>query len=166
MQHKDKQKRAPKCSNLVSLDRLNFIFLQSIVMGAKESETLISTSNLGHCHLLLRLCLPKFPCIFTLWNLNDCDVTNIGFELNRFKLKYFKLIPSWLQLLAILLIVVLILIFKVLLFFFLLVVTNGYPLGHDLDCHLPSPLFWLELLTILLVVILIFEVLLLFFSWL
>jgi hypothetical protein len=48
---------------------------------------------------------------------------------------------------------------------FLLVVTNGYPLGHDLDYHLPS-LFWLQLLAILLVVILIFEVLLLFFSWL
>jgi len=48
--------------------------------------------------------------------------------------------------------------------FFFLVVTNGYPLGHDLDYHLPSPLFWLELLAILLVVILIFEVLLLFFS--
>jgi hypothetical protein len=97
---------------------LNFIFLQSIVMGARESETLTSTPNLGHYHLMLRLCLPKFPCIFTLWNLSDHDVTSIGLGLNRFKFKYFKLVPSWLQLLAILLIVVLILIFKVLLLFF------------------------------------------------
>jgi hypothetical protein len=33
-------------------------------MGAKESETLISMPNLGHCHLLLHLCLPKFSLNF------------------------------------------------------------------------------------------------------
>jgi hypothetical protein len=43
---------------------LKKLFFQSMVMGAKESETLISMANLGHCHLLFHPCLPKLSLNF------------------------------------------------------------------------------------------------------
>jgi len=65
MHHKDEQKRAQKCSYLVSTYMIKiYMFFQSKVTWARESKTLILPPTLGHCHLLLQLCLPKFCACF------------------------------------------------------------------------------------------------------
>jgi hypothetical protein len=52
MHHKDEQKKAQKCSSLVSMDMIKKMCFQSTMTGARESETLILLPTLGHHHLL------------------------------------------------------------------------------------------------------------------
>jgi hypothetical protein len=60
MHHKDEQKRAQKCSYLVSTNMIKKIYVFSINNdGARENETLILLPTLSHYHHLFQLCLPK-----------------------------------------------------------------------------------------------------------
>jgi hypothetical protein len=97
MQHKDKQKKAPKCSYLVSMNMIFFKYIFSINGdgGKREWNRNFYAQSWPLPSPPFTYVYQKFPWIFPLWNSSDHDVTSIAFELNHFKLRHFKLVPSY-----------------------------------------------------------------------
>jgi len=139
MHHKDKQKRAQKCSSLVSTYMIKiYMIFQSKVTWARESETLILPPTLGHCHLLLQLCLPKFCTCFL-----SLEIRWSCYYQYNFRIKLLK--AQALQACSLLTIATSDLSLSGRHLASLLLAANRDPSGCGLhvDCHFPFPPSWL-----------------------